>query len=371
MATTLHVAYQDTQSHSREDNSMLHPQNSIDDFFVPQKPLTRFFLFEKNIKIFHYDDIPIKINFTLILYILIAIGFTIIPSFLNDGEDLTSWIGFAVIVLLFQLLSVFLSILLHFWSLTTFIASTHSINVWAFGHIGYGYDYNKKKLQITSELLAPCSIHLIFCGALIAITFMASTISTSVFPILPMKDNLGTNVVNELWKNQAILFILTLFVPTYPFGLSRVIATSLYPSKNPKEITQTLLIPTIVFGLIFIGGGVYLWAPYILFPGIWCIYQFALIISAIKKKAINCLPLYQVLDEKWRSSDKSRKDSDVVDMAEHEFQAYRKSIVKQEQRERQASQLQTKPKHKGGNNDTSLDLDFGINHFDLGTSHKG
>ena len=188
---------------------------------------------------------------------------------------------------------------MHFWIITKFIASLHSMNFWAFGLIGYGYDYNKKKFQIVSELLVRSSIHLIFSGLLIGITFMAQAIETNLLPVLPMSENMGTNVVNELWKNQAILFILNTLCPIYPFGLSRVVATSMYPKKNTKEISQTLMIPTVLYALILIGGGVYLYAPYILFPGIWCLYQACLWISAIKKKSVNCLPLYQIMgDEK-------------------------------------------------------------------------
>ena len=57
-----------------------------------------------------------------------------------------------------------------------------------------------------------------------------------------------------------------------------------------------------------------------------------------------------------------------MDMPEHEFQKYRKSIVREEQRERQASKLHEKPSHP--ENDTALDFDFGVNHYDLGTHKK-
>ena len=74
----------------------------------------------------------------------------------------------------------------------------------------------------------------------------------------------------------------------------------MYPKKNAKEISRILMFPTILYALIFIGGGVYLYAPYMLFPGIWCLYQACLWISAIKKKSVHCLPLYQIMgDEKF------------------------------------------------------------------------
>ena len=141
------------------------------------------------------------------------------------GLDIVSWIGLAVIVLVAQLFTTFFSVMMHFWMITKFIASLHSVNYWAFGIMGYGYDYSKKKFQIISELLVRSSIHFIFTGLFIAITFVASAIETNLRPELPMNANLGTNVVNELWKNQATLLILNLLCPVYPFGLSRVVAT--------------------------------------------------------------------------------------------------------------------------------------------------
>ena len=59
---------------------------------------------------------------------------------------------------------------------------------------------------------------------------MASNVETNLQPILPMSENLGTNVVNELWKNQATLLILHLLCPVYPFSLARVVATYVYHS---------------------------------------------------------------------------------------------------------------------------------------------
>ena len=121
----------------------------------------------------------------------------------NNGLDIGSWIGFAVTVLVAQLITISLSVMMHFWMVTKFIASIHSLNFWAFGIIGYGYDYNKKKFQIVSELLVRSSTHFIFTGLMIAITFISSAMETNFQPVLPMSTNLGTNIVNELWKNQA------------------------------------------------------------------------------------------------------------------------------------------------------------------------
>ena len=60
--------------------------NFIHRFLRSSETVVSIFLFEKNIKLYAYDDIPIKINFSLLLYILIAIGFAIIPAFINEGE---------------------------------------------------------------------------------------------------------------------------------------------------------------------------------------------------------------------------------------------------------------------------------------------
>ena len=77
-----------------------------------------------------------------------------------------------------------------------------------------------------------------------------------------------------------------------------IVYSSMYPGKRIKEISQRLVAPQLIFGGLFIGLGAWLFAPYMLFAGIWCIYQFFLWLSAIKKKAVQCLPLYQIMDER-------------------------------------------------------------------------
>ena len=182
---------------------------------------------------------------------------------------------------------------------TKFIASEHSINYWPFGNIGYGYDYRKRKFQWIGEVIAPCFIYAIFSGFLFSITMFASTLDMTLQPILPMNSHFMSNVINEMAKNQGILCALNMFCPVYPFGISRVIFSLMYPKRSAKEISTILMIPTVFSGMVSIGGAIYLWAPYLLFPGIWCIYQSILWFTAIKKKAISSLPLYQTTEEKF------------------------------------------------------------------------
>ena len=134
MASSSH--YHDGIS-SPSQNSVMDFGNASDgDFFELQRPLQGLIVFEKSIKVYSYDDIPVRINLSTFVYVLVAIGFSIIPAFLDEGEgmysiitfseyflsvliksvilietiDIVSWIIFASTVLVFQLFAVFLSV---------------------------------------------------------------------------------------------------------------------------------------------------------------------------------------------------------------------------------------------------------------------
>ena len=73
----------------------------------------------------------------------------------------------------------------------------------------------------------------------------------------------------------------------------------MYPNKTVREISRALSWPTFIFGGLFLGGGGYLFSPSLLFAGIWCVYQGCLWAAATKKKSVEYLPLYQIMDDKF------------------------------------------------------------------------
>lgn len=57
-------------------------------YFTPGPPLAKFAIFcETNFTIYHWNDTPIQINITVIVYIVIALAFSLLLPIINQNSS--------------------------------------------------------------------------------------------------------------------------------------------------------------------------------------------------------------------------------------------------------------------------------------------